>query len=188
MNKIINQPPIYQKATMKDFESYDFKSKEKSFLSDFKAGENILICGGVGVGKTHMALALAKCQKVEEESIYSRFFFINDLIETYNKHVYERCDKFVNEVTRKLYYNKTTSTFYGYHTLIIDDFSVQSNSDASYKNLFNVINGRYNNNASTIITCNLTLREFEKQYRAIFSRITENGIAIELTGKDLRKI
>jgi len=49
------------------------------------------------------------------------------------------------------------------------------------------INRRIEKGLKTIITTNLTFKQFEEREKRIASRLMENGVLMEISGKDRRK-
>ena len=71
--------------------------------------------------------------------------------------------------------------------LIIDDLGTERNTDFVVSQLFVCLNDRILNRKSTIISTNLTLKNFSDTYsERTFSRIASNYQMISLIGKDIR--
>jgi DNA replication protein DnaC len=141
-------------------------------------GDNILITGPTGVGKSHMASALgAQACMLGYRTIY------------YN--------------AQKLFYNLRLSKMEGTHRklitnmakadlLIIDDFGLQKLEDLQRLDLMEIIEDRHGLK-STIIASQLPVAAWYEVIGeptisdAILDRITHQSIRIELKGESLRK-
>jgi DNA replication protein DnaC len=141
-------------------------------------GDNILITGPTGVGKSHMASALgAQACMLGYRTLY------------YN--------------AQKLFYNLRLSKMEGTHRklitnmakadlLIIDDFGLQKLEDLQRLDLMEIIEDRHGLK-STIIASQLPVAAWYEVIGeptisdAILDRITHQSIRIELKGESLRK-
>jgi DNA replication protein DnaC len=73
--------------------------------------------------------------------------------------------------------------------LVLDDLDKINKTDAFGEFLFGLINHRYNHKRATVITTNLSAKEFSKFVGpALASRIfSKGGLFMELEGEDLRR-
>ena len=141
-------------------------------------GENILITGPTGVGKSHLASALGAQACVLG---YSTLYFN----------------------AQKLFYNLRLSNMEGTHRkliasiakadlLIVDDFGLQKLEDLQRLDLMEIIEDRHGLK-STLIASQLPVAAWYEVIGeptisdAILDRITHQSIRIELTGESLRK-
>lgn len=141
-------------------------------------GENILITGPTGVGKSHLASALGAQACMLG---YSTLYFN----------------------AQKLFYNLRLSKMEGTHRkliasiakadlLIVDDFGLQKLEDLQRLDLMEIIEDR-NGLKSTLIASQLPVAAWYEVIGeptisdAILDRITHQSIRIELTGESLRK-
>ena len=81
------------------------------------------------------------------------------------------------------------STLFDVDMLIIDDLGTESISTITVSDLFNVINSRYLNQTSTIISTNLTFGQLKDRYsERIVSRIIGQYTLLKFFGEDIRKL
>lgn len=71
--------------------------------------------------------------------------------------------------------------------VIYDDYGTADLSPAYIEKMLYWINRRLDKGLKTIITTNLTFKQFEEREKRIASRLMENGVLMEITGKDRRK-
>lgn len=107
-------------------------------------GNNIIMVGGVGTGKTHLANAMVK--KLYRNGIYATRMnlidIVRDLKSTWSK------DSDISE-------SELLSLYHERGLLIIDEVGIQFGSDTEKMFLFNIINGRYEECMPTVIISNL---------------------------------
>lgn len=72
-------------------------------------------------------------------------------------------------------------------TIIYDDYGTADLSPAYIEKMLYWINRRLEKGLKTIITTNLTFKQFEEREKRIASRLLENGVLMEMTGPDRRK-
>lgn len=176
----------------------------------FKAGQSITFCGNVGRGKTHMAAGTARVMaripipehirkntftetlpnRATKTLYLSTIGFLmqcNDLATNGNKKEY--LDELIREP--RISYNGGTydpNKILGWDLIILDDFGAERLTEAARQNLFYLINGRYENCQSMIITTNLSMAQIHEQEPRIASRLAEMGKIFELTGEDFRTL
>lgn len=71
--------------------------------------------------------------------------------------------------------------------VIYDDYGTADLSPAYIEKMLYWINRRQNKGLKTIITTNLTLKQFEEREKRIASRLMENAVLMEISGKDRRR-
>ena len=145
------------------------------WVNNHGEGEGLVLCGKYGVGKTHLATATAR--KAMEEHGYTIWFstFAGMLQEL--KSAYGYSDDFA----RKMRKYKTVDL------LVIDDLGKESLTPWGSETLFTIIDERYRNMKSLIITTNLMPNELSKHIdEAIMSRLAEMCKFIKVEGKDYR--
>lgn len=161
-----------------------FKKAEKivqscrTYATNFTpSSKSLLLLGGVGVGKTHLSLAIAN---VVINRGYSVIFgnsqnIISDL----------QSEEF-NE-KKETQYNKRAVL--NCDLLIIDDLGTEVLNQSRIAILYNIINSRLLSKLPTIISSNFTLDELEEKYdQRIFSRITGEYSSLTLEGNNIRYI
>lgn len=179
-------PEEFQQASMLDLS----KSTAKA-LSPYKS---YFIKGNVGVGKSHMAVALMSAYLATIKPEYDeqkKEYYIDDIDivqpifievpelllrirDTYSKDNSESEKDIVDYFTRTPY-------------LVLDDLGVEKASDFSTLMLYLIINRRSTAGKTTIITSNLNLEEIKERLSdRISSRIKGMCREITVTGNDKR--
>lgn len=150
----------------------------RSYASSFTVNsKSLLLLGGVGVGKTHLSLAIAN---VVINRGYSVIFgnsqnIVSDL----------QAEEF-NEKRELMYYKRAVLNC---DLLIIDDLGTEVLNQSRLAILYNIINSRLMSKLPTIISSNFTLDELEEKYdQRIFSRITGEYSTLTLDGNNVRYI
>lgn len=139
----------------------------------------MFLSGTVGTGKTHLIAAmidyLARIKK-EHVNYYNSVSLLNKIRFTFNR-------KYKDEPTTE----EITNQIKDCNLLIIDDLGSEKITDWASEIFFDIIDYRYSNLKSTIISTNLTSMEIkEKLNERLMSRIYEMCKGIKLTGKDYR--
>lgn len=141
---------------------------------DTRRGENYLLIGTTGLGKTHLSTSVARTvidggfDVVYDtaQGVFSAFEaaqFGRD--EAAGEEKYLRCE-----------------------LLIMDDLGTELTNTFTVSCLYNVINTRLNNNLSTIINTNLTHSELRARYAdRITSRLFGEFRPLMFTGNDIRR-
>ncbi|MDO4743237.1 MAG: ATP-binding protein [bacterium] len=148
----------------------------KEFADNFPSGQNLLLCGGCGLGKTHLSLAIA-----------------NTVIEKGYSVIYNSAQSLISKITKEQFDFSSdtdiTDTVLDCDLLILDDLGTEFNTQISASIVYNIINSRILKGLSTIISTNLTLKELEKNYTSrIVSRIIGNYTMRLLLGNDIRQL
>lgn len=123
----------------------------------------LVLLGGYGCGKTHLAAAIAN--HCIEQGKSALFVVVPDLLDhlraTYSPHSTTSYDKRFDEVRSA-------------PLLILDDLGTQASTPWAQEKLFQIFNYRYNSRLPTVITSNHTLEEMDKRIR---SRLADPSIA-----------
>ena len=139
--------------------------------------QNLLLIGGSGTGKSHMALAIA--YKALQDNFRVRFYFFSDLARQLlqaKEHRYEQ--SFIARLQR-------------FHLLVIDELGYLPIDQQSGALLFELFSKLYEK-TSLIITTHLTFDEWAplfgnaKASKAIIDRITHHCIILETGNKSWR--
>jgi DNA replication protein DnaC len=134
----------------------------------------ILLEGGYGCGKTHLAAAIAN--DAVEKGTPTLFITVPDLLDSlrfaYND----------PETTFEQRFEEIRSA----ELLILDDFGTQNATAWAQEKLFQIINFRYINKLATVITTNLMLDEIEGRIR---SRLQDDDFVkyVKITAPDYRR-
>ena len=178
-------PKKYLPARLSDFPKAVANTEPKS----------LYLCGDRGVGKTHLACAIARFSAENREPV--RYSEIGERItfkvsaSTLPMYIsvpvllMEIRDSFKNDSAmseKKLIEKYGSAPF-----LILDDLGVEKTTDWSLQTLYTLINRRYEEELVTIITSNLSLKELaEKVGDRIASRIAEMCEVKVMKGEDRR--
>jgi len=135
---------------------------------------SLLIFGGYGTGKTHLAAAIANA--LIDRSIPVLFGTYSDHLE----HIREEFDR--NAERRYLSMMKNTPM------LVLDDVGKEKQTDWSNQIMFDVVNFRYEHKLPFILTTNMSEEGLGNYLGgAIYSRMCEMCTAVTTGGKDYRK-
>lgn len=135
---------------------------------------SLLFLGGVGVGKTHLAAAIAN-------ELIDRGIPV--LFGTFIDHLQKIKDEF-NHASIDTYLSRMKSI----PMLVIDDLGKERKSEWTQQVLFDVINYRYEHLLPTIITTNFTDAELMNYVsNATTSRLNEMSTAIHINATDYRR-
>lgn len=142
-----------------------------------REGENLLMIGNTGLGKTHLSTSVAK-----------------GLIEAGLDVVYETAQNifadFENERFRGYGYSeedRETDKYFDCDLLIIDDLGTESTNQFTVATLYNIINTRLNHKKSIMINTNLVRDELRRRYAdRITSRLFGEFTVLIMMGQDVR--
>lgn len=139
----------------------------QAYVNDFTktSGQSLILCGGVGAGKTHIAVGIAheliarQCQCIFTSVIGA----VRSVKETYNRN---------SEITER----EAIDNLIKPDLLILDEVGVQFGSDTEKLILFEIINGRYENRKSTIVISNLAMTALADYLgERVIDRLREDG-------------
>lgn len=148
---------VSKRNLLKTFDSYHAatpeQAKAKASFKEFADSvcnglttSNLIACGSVGVGKTH--LASSATNQIVRKGKDCRVIKIIDLIRQFK----DTWDK-SNDATEKGFLDHYTKI----PALIIDEVGVQFGSDTEKMIVFDIIDGRYNNMLPTVLISNLAI-------------------------------
>lgn len=114
----------------------------------------LLLLGGYGCGKTHLAAAIANF--AVEHGVPTLFLTVPDLLDQL-RFAYESEETSFEERFEEI---RNASL------LVMDDFGTQNATPWAQEKLFQIVNYRYINRLPTVITTNLSLDEIEPRIRS----------------------
>ncbi|MCQ4023384.1 MULTISPECIES: ATP-binding protein [unclassified Ruminococcus] len=177
--------------SLSDFESFDLSyypeecrhkmSNILSYCSNYAENFNsnsdsVIMTGGTGLGKTHLALAIAN--EVIKKGKGVIYITAPDMVSTLEEYQFGR-ETEESEVTPKILSDCDL--------LIIDDLGTEFLNNFSKGAVYNVFNSRITRGNPTIINTNLTIQELEKNYTDRFvSRVTGYCRRLHFEGSDIR--
>lgn len=148
--------------------------------------KNIIIIGGVGTGKTHLAYAILNelAGKRISPDIPEYRWYCEDIV------VYRTVKGIIDNI-HDAWNDKTCSDMEHLCTcplLIIDEIGVQYGSDSERTELYTVFNRRYEDELPIIAISNNKLSELQRILgQRIYDRLTGGALIFELTGKSYRQ-
>ena len=154
-----------------------------------KSGNNLILSGSVGTGKTHLAIAVIRYtieygEKTDYELDYSQYS---------NPYYSKYCtiSEIITDARFAMSYGGDKSSltkYYDYKWLVIDEIGRQTGSDNEQNILFEVLNKRYNNVLPTILITNETGDSLKKYLgTALIDRMIETGsVFVNMTWESYR--
>ncbi|HEJ3062523.1 TPA: ATP-binding protein [Pseudomonas aeruginosa] len=167
---------IPERFVSKSFENYatenaaqekakaDLQHYANSFVEVLAVGRCLILAGGVGTGKTHLACAVAN---VIVGKGHSALFRTVQQVIRHVRSAWRASDRTEEEAIAELV---------APDLLILDEVGVQYGTEGEQVTLFDVMNARYSAGKPSIVITNLTIAEAE-QYLGIrvMDRLRENG-------------
>jgi DNA replication protein DnaC len=151
--------------------------RELQSLSFIEKGQNIILVGNPGVGKTHIAIGLGTLACTQNKTVL--FITVPNLI---------------TELKESLSMNQLTNykkKFIGYDLVILDELGYISFDKQGSELLFNLLSLR-NDSKSLIITTNLTFNRWQEIFNdptltaAMVDRLTHKAHVINIKGESYR--
>ena len=176
-------PRRFEGKTLESYvakEPWQIEAKEKvsAYCRDIaeiaESGKCLVLLGGVGTGKTHLAICMLKA--MINEGGAGVFLSVSDLIlsirSTWN----------TGGTAEKM------NLYCDAHLLVLDEVGVQAGTENERQILFSIINRRYNEMKPTVLISNLDLTAFKSFVGLrIFDRLKEGGgEVLVLAGKSYR--
>ncbi len=153
--------------------------KALEFAESFdKTGDNFLIMGNAGTGKTFISSCIANRALERGKTVYYQTAF--RLFEFFENAKFNKGDEDAAE---------TVKYVYDVDLLIIDDLGTEFQTQFTSAALFDIINSRIISGKSTIISSNLGFEELSNLYsQRVVSRFMGDYKIFQTLGKDLRTI
>ncbi|GIR91406.1 MAG: ATP-binding protein [Chloroflexota bacterium] len=164
------------KTTQQDSNLSDAKIASTNFSNDPKGW--LLLTGATGVGKTHLAVAIAGNRIRDFKPIY--FGFLPNILEKLRNFNNNQPDNYFNFLVEHPF-------------LIIDDLGSQTNTTWAEEKIYQLIVSRHNNALPTVITTRATELKDELSFNphikdAILSRLIDRKLVDQhlMSAKDFR--
>lgn len=174
-----DRPPVSDMA--RDAQTKGVVGKVRTFIdnldSNLDAGQGLWLSGDTGTGKTTLAMLVSKeaLEKGHSVAIYSLPKLLARIRRTY--------DSEPGGDSYAAFFERLTSV----DLLHIDDFGAEKRSDWVLEQLYALVNERYEDKRSIMLTTNLTVDKLEDQIGGrTVSRLTETCEQVALFGIDRR--
>lgn len=160
-----------------------YKEMQRVYKSCISYAENfdldsqsLYFFGRTGLGKTHLSLAIA-----------------NEAIKKGYNVIYGSVISFLNKMEREKFGRaetfETEDILIDADLLILDDLGAEFQTAFTTSAIYNLINSRIARGVPTIISSNLSIKEFKERYpESVASRIIGNFATVEFIGSDIRQI
>ena len=149
----------------------------QQYAADFspETAGNLYLCGGTGLGKTHLSLAIAN--EVLQKGYNVIYDSAINLMHTLDQEQFRK--------TRES--EDTLPALLGCDLLILDDFGTEFDTAFSRSMLYTIINSRVNARRPMIVSTNLNSQEVKERYGdRILSRLLSSSRILPFFGKDIR--
>jgi DNA replication protein DnaC len=200
-------PQRYRRCTLDTFDT-GFKGADPSLGNALRtarkfveaypvdtAGKGLLFTGSIGVGKTHLAVGVLR-RLIQERGVHGLFCDYRELL----KNIQNSYNPQVSTTELEL-----LKPVFSAEVLVLDDLGAQKPNEWVWDTVALILNTRYNDRQSTIITTNYpdlapgggVLSDSERAAREpslgdrigerMRSRLAEMCIRVEMAGTDLRQ-
>ncbi len=168
-------------ATVETPENQQALARVREFARSFSGkGVGLFITGPVGTGKTHLAACVVN--ELARRGIRTIFGNVLDLLgrlrRSYSEEAQEEEWRIMQELT-------------GVPLLVVDDLGKEKVSEWVEQTLYRIVDMRYRDERTLLVTSNFTLSELEKRYPevgpALVSRLAEMCEGVRLAGRDWRR-
>ena len=158
-------PPRYQHCELANFQ-YDPDDKDQESIRDarFLAGRfveeyptdktGLLFVGSVGVGKTHLAVGIIK-DLIREKGIHCLFCDYRELLKSIQNSYNPQVQATEMEILRPVF---------DAEVLVLDELGAVRSTEWVFDTVNYVLNSRYNDNKTTIITTNFPDKEEQDKF------------------------
>jgi len=142
----------------------------------FRSGKGIFLYGPPGTGKTHLSYAILN-EINQKTDLFSFAVFVPEFIQKIRDY-FNQGDIEFNPITE----------IAKIPVLLVDDIGAERYTEWVQEQIVQLLDYRYRNNLSTIITSNLSLREIKEKFGdRIYSRMVGLCKPVLMLGKDKRK-
>jgi DNA replication protein DnaC len=174
-----DRPPVSDMA--RQAETREAVGRVRSFIDELNSklekGHGLWLFGDTGTGKTTLAMLVSKeaLEKGHSVAIYSLPKLLARIRRTYEEEP--------GQDSYSAFFGRLTSV----DLLHIDDFGAEKRSDWVLEQLYALVNERYEDERSIMLTTNLTVDKLEEQIGGrTVSRLTETCEQVPLFGVDRR--
>ena len=177
-------PSQFIESTLDNFEIPSTRlasaqQKALNYIKNYSSQNNkgLFIYGPTGVGKTHLAAGILR--SLIEKGFDGVFYNIVDLLDTI-KATYDPNNSYSDKNRLEMELNR--------QIFVLDDFGVQKTSSWVSDRLYALINRRYQDCKTLLITSNIKMVNLGTQVDTrLFSRIVSMCDEIEISGDDYRQ-
>lgn len=191
INRVIEVlPTFYKDKGFSNFEADGKLAEKKQICINFAKGrldkKSMVLCGKVGNGKTHLAVAIAKNFTVNKKlttmnEVLGRVDILIKLIDA--DELFMTLNDLAVTGKSKIEYIKNLLRN---DLIILDDLGIANFTPAKQENLYVLINKCYQENHPIIITTNFTMEQLEKVDARIPSRLNEMATILSFEFNDHR--
>lgn len=176
----------------------DYAKKIQAARAAAMAGMNIIITGGIGSGKTHLAYCLT-WDRLKAEAIANVQADFYDQVYVHGhperEFLFKATEDLINELEgggRPPWTSdapgKQIEDLVTVRFLWLDDLGFEKRTDRSREWLSSLLDRRFRSERQTIVTTNLDLEGLSSTIDdRVTSRMIEAGVAVELNGGDFRR-
>jgi len=177
--KRIGTPRRYWPCSFDSFEKGEqYVNACREYLKDVsgKAEESLFLTGSYGSGKTHLAVSIARELLLNQRRFQMKFITATNLLlairEAFNGGYSERdlIDQFVEQ-----------------DFLFLDDLGAEKLTDWAKQTFYLIIDGRYSNEKSTIVTSNFNLAQIADSIDGRIASRIHDGKTMKIKLPDYRK-
>ena len=142
-------------------------------------GYGLLLLGGCGTGKTHLACAIMLELLVKYACLYPRYYKVTEIFSAV-RNTYQQGATTNEEETIKF--------FSSIQLLVIDEVGVQKGSEAEKRILFSILDNRVTSNKPTILMSNLGPKALaELLGDRLYDRVRSKCVPMLFAGPSMRK-
>jgi DNA replication protein DnaC len=192
--KFLQEIGVYRRHLACSFDTYKGGEKIKEVCREFIDDPlNLVLSGGVGSGKTHLAVAILRELIREGEAGQKKLGYVKKNVWHYvgNTALFASAPEILAEI-RATYGSKEENEqeiiakYANVGYLVLDDLGAEKSTEWSISTLYLIIDRRYRNEYPTIVTTNLTMDEIGQHIsRRIASRLA-SGKVVTIKAPDYR--